>query len=121
MEDLDGGVRGVDVLAARTAGAADLDAEIFHPHVHIDLLRLGKDGDGDRGGVDAALRFSRRDALHAVDAGLVFHVAEDLVAGDFQDHFLETADFRRRAFEVLRLPALGIRIALVEAHDFGSE
>ena len=72
MEDLDGGIGGIDVLAACAACAADLDAEVCHFHVHIDLFRLWEDGNGDRGGVDAPLCLGGRDTLHAVDTGFVF-------------------------------------------------
>ena len=93
VEDLDGGVCGIDVLAAGAAGAADLDAEVVHVHLDIDFLCLWEDGDGDGGGVDAALGLGGGDALDAVDSGFVFEVAEDFIAGDFEDDFFEAADF----------------------------
>ena len=71
--------------------------------------------------MDSALGLGGGDALDSVDAGLVFQMAENLVAGDFQDDFLETADFRGRTFKVLGLPAFGVGITLVEAHDFAGE
>lgn len=72
MEDLDGGVGGIDVLAACAAGATDFDSEVVWVHIDIDVLGLGEDGDGDGGGVDTALCFGGGDALDAVDAGFVF-------------------------------------------------
>lgn len=93
VEDLYGGVCGVDVLAACAAGAADFDAEVVGVHVYIDVFGFGEDGDGDGGGVDAALGLGGGDALDAVDAGFVFEVAEDFLAGDFEDDFFEAADF----------------------------
>ena len=77
VEDLDGGIGGVDALAAGAAGAADFDADFVGLEFEIDFLGLGQDGDGGGGGVDAALRLGGGDALDAVDAALVAHLAED--------------------------------------------
>ena len=57
MENLDGGLGAVDVLAAGATGAADFDAEVLGLELDIDFLGLGQDGDGDGGGVDAAVGF----------------------------------------------------------------
>ena len=121
MEDLDGGFGAVDVLAAGAAGAADFDAEVFGAEFDIDFLGFGEDGDGDGGGVDAALGFGLRDALDAVDAGFVFEGAEYLFAGDFEDDFLESADFGGAAFEVLAIPAFLFGVALICAGEFAGE
>ena len=43
------------VLAAGSAGSHDVDQEVFGTDDDVDLLRLGKDDDGGRRGVNAAL------------------------------------------------------------------
>src|SRR5699024_245571 len=80
MGDADGGVGGVDVLAAVTGGAEDIDLEVVVVDLDIDILSFGKNGDGGGGGVDAALRLGGRDALDAVDAGFVAKVAVGTLA-----------------------------------------
>ena len=114
VENLDRGLGAVDVLAAGAAGAADLDAQVVGFELDIDFLGFRQHGHGDGGGVDAALGFGGGHALDAVDAGFVFQEAEHLVAGDFQDDFLEAADFRRAAVEVLAFPAADVGVALVQ-------
>ena len=121
VEDLDGGFGPVDVLAARSTGAADFDAEVVGLQLDVDLLGFRHDRDGDGGSVDAALGFGGGDALDAVDAGFVFQGAEYLVAGDAEEDFLEAAHFRRAAGEVLGFPAAGVGVALVKAQQFGGE
>lgn len=121
VEDLDGGFGAVDVLAAGAARATDFDAEIFGFEFDIDFLGFREDGDGDGGGVDAALGFGGGDALDAVDAGFVFEMAEDLIAGDAEDDFLEAADFGGAAFEVFAAPAAALGVALIETHQLRSE
>ncbi len=95
VENLHCGVRGVNVLPARAARAADLDPEVFLFHLDIDLLRLRHNGNGYGGSVDSALRFGRRHPLHPMNPGLVFQMAEHLVPRNFQDDLLEAADLRR--------------------------
>ena len=73
VRDADGGVGGVDGLAAGAGGAEGVDAEVLGFDLDVDLFGFGEDGDGDGGGVDAALGFGGGDALDAVDAGLVLH------------------------------------------------
>ena len=71
VRDAHGRVGLVDVLAAGAGGAVGVDAQIRR--IDLDLLHLvelRQDGDRHRGGVDAALRFGRRHALHAMRAGL---------------------------------------------------
>ena len=91
VEDLDGRVGGVDALPPGAAGAADLDAEVLRAEFHVDLLRFGQHGDRGGGRVDAALSLGGGDALDAVDSALVAQAAEDGVAGDLEDNFLEAA------------------------------
>ena len=71
MGDADGGVGGVDALAARAAGAEDVDAQVVRVDLDLDVLGLGQHEDAGGGGVDAALRLGDGHALHAVDAALV--------------------------------------------------
>ena len=68
MRDTHSTFRLVDVLAASARRAIHVDAQIGLVDLHIDLFCLGQHGDGDGGGVDAALALRRRHALHAMDA-----------------------------------------------------
>ena len=52
----------------------------------------GRIGDGDRGGVHAALLFGHGHALHAMHAAFVLQLGVDLGAADQRDDFLEPAD-----------------------------
>jgi hypothetical protein len=56
MRDADGRVGRVDRLAAGAGGAEGVDAEVLGFDLDVDLFGLGQHGDGDGGGVDAALR-----------------------------------------------------------------
>ena len=71
VHDLNCGIGRVHALAARAAGPANFDSEVFRLDFEIDFLGLGQNGDGRGGGVDAPLRFGRRHALHAMHAALV--------------------------------------------------
>ena len=96
----------VHVLAARARGAVDVDAQVAFVDLHVDLLGFGQHRDGDGRGVDAALAFGRRHALHAVHAGFVFQPGEDVAAGDFGDAFLEAAKLGVAVFQDFEAPAL---------------
>jgi hypothetical protein len=68
--DADGAVGLVDVLAAGAAGAEGVDAQLGRVELHfLGLVGLGHHGHGAGAGVDAALAFGGRHALHAVAAG----------------------------------------------------
>ncbi|OIQ68742.1 hypothetical protein GALL_496600 [mine drainage metagenome] len=84
----------VDVLATRTAGAVGIDAQICR--IDLDGLRLvglGQHGNGAGAGVDAALGFGDRHALHPVPAGLELERTVDLFAVNAQHHFLVATKF----------------------------
>jgi hypothetical protein len=80
-----------------------------------------KNGHGCGGGVDAALGFGGGDALHAVDATFVAQAAEDGVADDFEDDFLESAEAGRAGIDGLELESLRLGVALIHAIEIGSE
>lgn len=121
MHDLDGGVGGVYALAAGAGGAADFDADFVGLEFEVHFFGFWEDGDGGRGGVDAALGLGGGDTLDAVDAALVTEAAEDFVAADFHDDFLEAADIGRAGFEGFDLPAAGFGEAGVHADEIGGE
>jgi hypothetical protein len=81
--DADGGVRGVDVLAALAARAVGVNAEVFGLDVDLDgVVDFRRDEDGGEGGVASLGRVKRGDADEAVDAGFTGEQAEGVVAGD---------------------------------------
>ena len=61
-------VRGVDALATRARGAEHIDPQVLLLDLDVDLLRLGEHRHRGGGGVDPALRFGHRHALHAMHA-----------------------------------------------------
>ena len=56
-----------------------------------------------------------------MDAGFVFQIAKNFLTGDFENDFLESADFGRAAFEMLAFPPAEVGVALIHAHQFGGE
>ncbi len=68
--DPDGGVGGVDALAAGPAAAEDVDAQVVVVDGDVDLLGLGQHQDAGGAGVHPALRLGDRHPLHAVHAAL---------------------------------------------------
>ena len=68
--DADGGVGGVDVLAALAAGAVGVDAEVVGLDVDDDgVVDFGRDEDAGEAGVAALGGVEGRDADEAMDAG----------------------------------------------------
>src|SRR5581483_12129088 len=88
MRNADGGLGLVDVLAAGAAGAHGVDLQVGVVDLDVDVLGLGQHRNGGGRGVDAALRFGIGDALHAMHAGLEFHLRESAAAFDHCDDFL---------------------------------
>ena len=73
-------VGGVDRLAARAAGAEDVDAQVLVVDLDVDLLGLRQHRDGRRRGMDAARGLGLRHALHAVHARFEFQPGEHAAA-----------------------------------------
>jgi hypothetical protein len=121
MEDLDGRIGGIDALAAGAGGAADSDLEIVGFQDDVDLLGFWEDGDGDGAGMDAALGFGGGDALDTVDAAFIFESAVDVLAGDGEDDFLETAEIGGAGVEDFEFPALGFCVAGVHPVEISGE
>ena len=82
VRDPDGRIVAVDVLSAGTRRAESLDLQVLGVELDIDLVGFGKDGDGHRGGMDAAAGLGLGDALDAMDAAFVFQERIDLLALD---------------------------------------
>lgn len=61
-------IRSIDLLPARSGGTEDVDADVSIGNLDLNLSGLRHDGDGDGGGMDAALGFCGGDALDAMDA-----------------------------------------------------
>src|SRR6185369_7859905 len=104
VNDLHGGIGGVDSLPARTGGPAAGDVEVFGLDFDVDLLGLGQDGDGAGAGVDTALGFGGGHALDAMDAAFVFEPFVDFRAGDFKDDFFIPAQVGSARIEILKTP-----------------
>ena len=90
MRDADGGVGGVDVLAALAAGAVGIDAQVFRLDVDDDgVVDLRRDEDAGEAGVAALGGVERRDAHEAMHAGFAAEQAEGEVAGDGEGRGLD--------------------------------
>ena len=72
-------------------------------------------------GVDAALRFGGRHALHAVAAGLELELRIGALADDARDDFLVAAHLARAFRHDLDLPALALGVARVHAEQVAGE
>ena len=121
VRDADRRVGRVDALAAGSARAERVDAQVFRVDLDVDLFGLRQHGDRRRRGVDAAARFGRRHALHAVDAALVLQPAVDALAFDERDDFLGAAAARLAQVEHLEPPALALGVARVHAEEVRRE
>ena len=116
--DADGGVGGVDVLAALAAGAVGVDAEVVGLDVDDDgVVDLGRDEDAGEAGVAALGGVEGGDADEAMDAGFAAEEAEGEVAGDgegggFDAGLVAVLNFVDLDFEVLALAP-----ADVHAHE----
>ena len=72
-------------------GAIHVYLEILVIDLDLDVFCFRKHGDGHRRCVDSSLTLGLGNALHPVDAGFVLHAAEDALAFDERDDFLEAA------------------------------
>src|SRR5271155_6039436 len=97
MRDANGRVGRIHRLAAWTAGAECINAQVFGFNFDVDVFGLRQHGDGDGGGVDASLLLGGGNALHAVDTTFVLELRKDAVAFDDGDDFFQAASggFRR--------------------------
>ena len=80
------------MLAARALRAIDVDAQILVVDLDVDIFGLRQHRHGGRRGVDAALRFGDRHALHAMHAAFEFQLGVDAPAVHFQRGVLDAAE-----------------------------
>ena len=92
MGDANGGVGSVDGLTARAGGAEGIDAKIFGFDLDVDVFGFGKNGDGDRGGVDASLLLGGGNALDAMNSAFIFKARVDAIAFDEGDDFFQASN-----------------------------
>ena len=119
--DAHGGVGGVNALTARAGGAVGVDAQVGLVDLDVDLLGLGKYGDGSRGGLNAALGLSLGNALDAVHAGLELHDGVDAVALDLELDGLKATGLAGAGVEHGSLPAARLAKALVHLVQIAGE
>ena len=101
--------------------AHGVDLQIRFVDLDVDVLGFRQHGDRRGRGVDAALRFGVRHALHAMHAGFEFQLGEGAAAADFGDDFLVAAHGAFARGDHLDLPALLGGIALVHAEQIAGE
>src|SRR5436190_6873834 len=121
MEDLNGAVRRVDALPARSTARGDRELEILVVEVHVDIVRFGEHGDGRSRRVDASLRLRRGDALHAMHAALEAELRVDVLAVHERDALFVAAGRALALREDLDRPSLRLGEAAVHAEEVGGE
>ena len=126
--DPDGGVGGVDALAAGPAAAEDVDAQVVLVDGDVDLLGLGQHQHAGGAGVDAALGLGDRHPLHAVDAALELEQGVRRLAGrrralglDRDGHGLVAAEVGLGGVEDLGRPAATLGVAGVHPEQVAGE
>ena len=72
MCQANGGIRGIDALASVPGRAENIKPAVIQIKMHVHLLRFRHNGYRRRRGMDPAPALSFRNALHAVDAALIF-------------------------------------------------
>ena len=109
----------VDVLAASAGGAESIDAQIRRiDHDLTDFIRFRHHRHRACRGVNAALGFGHRHALHAMAAGFEFQFRISAVADDARDDLAVTTEVRRAFRNDLHLPALALGVTRVHAEQF---
>lgn len=121
MENLDGGVCGVDALATGATGAADFDPDFVRADLEINFLGFGKDGDGGSRGMNAALGFGCGHALDAVDSTFVAEPPEAALARNAEGDLFEAAEIGGAAIEGFHLKAIGLGVAGIHACEVSGE
>ena len=119
--DAHGGVGSVNALTTRARGAVGVDAQVGLVDLDVNLLGLGKHGDGCRGGLDAALGLGLGNALDAVHAGLELHDGVDAVALDLELDGLKAAGLAGAGVEHGGLPAARLAETLVHLVQVAGE
>ncbi|MNX99056.1 hypothetical protein D3C86_1314880 [compost metagenome] len=121
MGDTNGGVGGVDVLAARTGSTHRIDANVFRANFDVDVFRFRQHGNRGGRGVDAAARFRFRHALHPVYAGFELQLGKYPSPADRGDDFFVTARFTLAGGKHFDFPPLGRCEALIHAEEITGE
>ena len=122
VSDADGRIRLVDVLAAGTRGAERVDAQLGGIDRQVlDLVEFRQDRNRARGGMDAALCFRRRHALHAVRARFELELRVRAFAHDAADDFPVAAVLASAFAQHFDLPALPLGIARIHAEEVAGE
>jgi len=116
------GIGLVDVLAAGAGGPVGVDAQVGRVDVDLaDLVGFRHYRHGAGRGVDAALRFGFRNALHAVAARFELQPRIRAVADDAHDDFLVAADLAGVFRHDFHLPATALGVACVHAQEVAGE
>ena len=119
--DADGGVGGVDVLAAGSLCAVGIDTQIFVADFNVDFFDFGEYGDGGGRSVYTPLCFGLRYALDAVGSAFVLENLIDIVAFDGERDFLVAAGLGGADIHDTVFPAFNIEVAGVHAVEVAAE
>ena len=87
MSDADGGVGGVDTLAAVSTRTVNINTKVFGVDFEVFLGCFGQNCDGGGGSMNAALRFGDWHTLDAVDATFKLELAIGIVATNLENNF----------------------------------
>ena len=121
MRDAYRGFGFVDVLAARAGGTEGIDLQIGGAYLHVHLFGLGQHRHGDGGGLDLAVGFGDRDALHAVHAAFKLEAGVCALAVDHEADLLEPAEARFVRIHHFGLPAPGFCVHRIHAEQHPRE
>jgi hypothetical protein len=122
VREAHGGFGLVDLLAAGTRRAEEIDAQILGLDLDFaDFLDFGQHGHGGGRRVDAPLRFGFRHALHAMAAAFVAQGLVDVRAFDGKNDFLEAAEIGRRRVDDARLPTARVGELGIHAEQVAGE
>src|SRR4030095_7858921 len=108
---------GVDALASGTRRAETIHAYVFVAPLAVPVLGFSQDGDGGRGGVNAARGLRRRHPLNPVNASLVLELRVRALALDEDRDRLDAPDPRVVAVHDLDLPAPALGGAVGQAEE----
>ena len=120
--DAHGGLGLVDVLAAGTGGAIDVNPDVLGPDHHVvDGVGLRHYCDGASRRMNPSLRFGLRYALHAVAARLKLQTRIRARTSDAHDDFLVAAEIGRAFGCQFHLPAVALGKARVHAKQIAGK
>ncbi len=117
----DGGIGGVDALAAVAATAEHIDSQVGRVDVDVGLLGLRQHGNRGCRSVNPPLALGDGHALDTVDAGFEFQMLIGVDTVDGEGDFLKAADFVGTFTDQLQLIVVSFGPPGIHAVQFAGE